>query len=204
MNDAELDRVRKGSGCHETGGRNRIAVWQGGPEMGLAQRSDICAASRMVMAWDPGTYMSLAIVLSLLAALPTELAIARNHRQQRDRHPSRWRETRYQTLVELGVALPAFLLFVWAIANGTPANTMVGLLLAVGGGVLTFFGLFSRRRRYYLGIGISCILGGLVMPWCSDQQVGLVFALMFGGGSTLSTAIAAWQLRDGENVLVTN
>jgi hypothetical protein len=152
----------------------------------------------------PGTYMSAAIILSLLATVPGAWAIARKHRQQRDRHPSRWRATRYQTLVELGSAPLVVLIAVWAIANGTPVNTMVGLALAVGGGVLTFIGLFSRRRRYNLGIGIALILGGLAMPWCSDQQVGLVFALMFGGGATLSTAIAAWQLRDVENGHATN
>ena len=152
----------------------------------------------------PGTYMSLAIVLSLLAVLPAELAFARKHRQQRNRHPSRWRETRLKTLVELGAAPLVLLISVWAIANGTPVITMVGLVLAVGGGVLTFTGIFCRRRLAYVGLGITMIPCGMVMPWCTDQQFGLAFALMFIVGSTASTAIAAWQLRGVEGGHATN
>ena len=152
----------------------------------------------------PGTYMSLAIVLSLLAVLPAELAFARKHRQQRNRHPGRWRETRLKTLVELGSAPLVILIWVWAIANGAPVNMMVGLVLAVGGGVLTFMGLFSRRRLAYVGLGITTIACGLAMPGATDQQVGLALALMFIVGSTASTAIAAWQVRDVESGHATN
>ena len=203
MNDVGLDRVREDLEAMKQAAGTELPF--GREDLKWGWLTGLIFVPLAVWSWfGPGTYMSLAIVLSLLAALPPELAIARKHRQQKDRHPSRWRETRYQALVELGVAIPAFLLCVWAIANGTPANTMVGLLLAVGGGVLTFFGLFSRRRRNYLGIGIACILGGVVMPWCSDQQVGLAYALMFGGGATVSTAISAWQLRDVESGHATN
>jgi hypothetical protein len=94
---------------------------------------------------------------------------------------------------------PGYLLFVWAVLNGTPPNTMVGLALAVGGGVGTFFGLFVPQRRYYLGMGIAMIACGLVMPGATDRQVGLAFALMFIVGASVSTIIATLQLRAQEN-----
>ena len=76
---------------------------------------------------------------------------------------------------------------------------MVGLTLAVGGGVATFIGLFSRIRRYWLGMGIAMIACGLVMPGATDRQVGLAMALMFIVGAPVSTVIAALQLRAQEN-----
>jgi len=76
---------------------------------------------------------------------------------------------------------------------------MVGLTLAVGGGVGTIIGLLSGRRRYYIGMGIAMIACGLVMPGATDQQVGLAFALMFIVGASVSTAIATWQLRAQES-----
>jgi len=151
-------------------------------------------------AWlGPGTHMSLAIVLSLLATLPGAWAIWRKHRRQRDQHPSPWREQRRRTLLTLGVVPLGYLIAVWAIANGTPPNTMVGLTLAIGGGVCTFTGLFSRQRRYYLGIGMAMIACGLVMPGATDRHVGLAIALMFIVGAPVSTVIAALQLRAQEN-----
>jgi hypothetical protein len=48
-------------------------------------------------------------------------------------------------------------------------------------------------------MGVAMIPCGMVMPWCTDQQVGLAFALMFIVGAPLSAAIAAWQLRSEEN-----
>ena len=104
-----------------------------------------------------------------------------------------------QTLVELGSAPLILLIFVWAIANGTPPNTMVGLVLAVAGSVATFIGLFSRIRRYWVGMGIAMLACGLVMPGATDRQVGLAMALMFIVGAPVSTAIAAWQLRARES-----
>jgi len=153
-----------------------------------------------VWAWlGPGTYMSLAIILSLLATLPGAWALRQRYRRQQTQHPSRWRENRLTTLVLLVTAPLAYLIVVWAIANGTPPNTMVGLTLAVGGVVATVIGLFSSRRRYYLGMGIAMIACGLVMPGATDRQVGLAMALMFIVGAPVSTAIAAWQLRVQES-----
>ena len=149
--------------------------------------------------FGPGTYISLAIILSLLATLPGGWAISRKYRREQDRHPSRWRERRLGLLVLLGSAPLGYLIFVWAVVNGTPPNTMVGLTLAVGGGVATFIGLLSRIRRYWLGMGIAMIACGLVMPGATDRQVGLAMALMFIVGAPVSTAIAAWQLRAQES-----
>jgi len=104
----------------------------------------------------------------------------------------------------LGAAPLIYVLAVWAVVNGTPPNTMVGLVLAVGGGVFTFMGLFSRQRRYYMGMGIAMIACGMVMPLCTDRQVGLAMALMFIVGAPASTVIAAWQLRAQESDRVTN
>jgi hypothetical protein len=53
-------------------------------------------------------------------------------------------------------------------------------------------------------MGVALIPGGMVMPWCTDQQVGLSFALMFMVGAPLSAVIAAWQLRSEENGHATN
>jgi hypothetical protein len=130
--------------------------------------------------------------------------LQRKYKRQQDRHPSRWRNQRLGTLVVLGAVPLILLIFVWAIANGTPPNTMVGLVLAVGGGVFTLIGLVSRIRRYMIGMGVAMIACGLVMPVATDRQVGLAFALMFIVGATVSTAIAAWQLRAEESGHATN
>jgi hypothetical protein len=198
MNGVELDRVREDLETMKQAAGTELPFGREDLKWGWIDGLIFVPLAAWALL-GPGTYMSVAIVLSLLATLPGAWAMRRKYRRQRDRHPSRWREQRLGTLVVLGAAPLAYLIAVWAIANGTPPNTMVGLLLAVGGGVATFIGLFSRRRRYYLGMGIAMIACGLVMPGATDRQVGLAMALMFIVGAPVSTAIAAWQLRAEES-----
>ena len=203
MADAELDRVRRDLETMKQVAGTELPFGREDLKWGLL--NSLVFVPLAAWAWlGPGTYMSLAVVLSLLAALPVGWAIARKCRRERDRHPGRWREQRLLMLVVLG-AVPLFcLIWVWAIANGTPPKTMMGLVLAVAGCVGTFIGLFSRIRRYYLGMGIAMIACGLVIPGATDRQTGLALALMFIIGGSLSTAIAAWQLRAEESGHGTN
>jgi len=198
MSDAGLDRVRRDLETMKQAAGTELPF--GREDLKWRWIDGLIFVPLAAWAWlGPGTYMSLAIVLSLLATLPGGWAIRRKHRRERDRHPSRWREQRLGTLVLLGAVPLGYLIFVWAVVNGTPPNTMVGLTLAVGGGVATFIGLLSRIRRYYLGMGIAMIACGFVMPGATDRQVGLAMALMFIVGAPISTAIAAWQLRAQES-----
>lgn len=203
MNDAGLDRVRQDLEAMKQAAAVELPF--GSEDLKWGWIDGLIFVPLAAWAWlGPGTYMSLAIVLSLLATLPGAWAIQRKHRRQRDRHPSRWRGQRHVTLLLLGAVPLAYVIAVWAIANGTPPNTMVGLALAVGGGVCTFMGLFSSRRRYLVGMGIAMTACGLVMPGATDRQVGLAMALMFIVGAPVSTAIAAWQLRAQESGHATN
>jgi hypothetical protein len=198
MSDAGLDRVRADLEIMKQAAGTELPF--GREDLKWGWIHGLVFVPLAVWSWlGPGTYMSLAIVLSLLATVPGVWVIWRRNRRQRDEHPSRWREHRRETLLSLAIAPPGYLLCVWAIVNGTPPNTMVGLILAVGGGVGTIIGLLSGRRRYYIGMGIAMIACGLVMPGATDQQVGLAMALMFIVGVPVSTAIAAWQLRVQES-----
>ena len=203
MTDVGLDRVRRDLETMKQAAGTELPF--GREDLKWGWIDGLIFVPLAAWAWlGPGTYMSLAIDLSLMATVPGAWAIRRNHRRQRDRHPSRWREQRLGTLVLLGVVPLGYLIFVWAVVNGTPPNTMVGLALAVGGGVATFMGLFFRRRRYLVGMGIAMTVCGLVMPGATDRQVGLAMALMFIVGAPVSTAIAAWQLRAQESGHATN
>ncbi len=197
MTDAGLDRVRRDLETMKQAAGTELPFGREDLKWGLL--NSLIFVPLAAWAWlGPGTYMSLAIILSLLAPLPLGWAIGRKHRRQRDRHPSRWREQRLVMLVVLG-AVPLFcLIWVWAIANGAPPKTMMGLWLAIGGSVGTFIGLLSRIRRYYAGMGIAMIACGLLMPGATQRQIGLALALMFIIGGSVSTAIAAWQLRAQE------
>ena len=203
MTSAELDRVRKDLEVMNQAAGTELPFDKADLKWGWID--GLIFVPLAIWAWlGPGTYMTLAIVLSLLGTLPGAWSIWRKHRLQRDRHPSPWREQRRKTLISVCAVPIAYLIAVWAIANGTPPNTMVGLLLAVGGSVYTIAGLVSSRRRYYLGIGIAAIACGLAMPGATDRQVGLAMALMFIVGAPVSTAIAAWQLRAEESSSATN
>ena len=203
MNDAGLDRVRQDLEVMKQAAGTELPF--GREDLKWGWIDGLIFVPLAAWAWlGPGTYMSLAIILSLLATLPGGWAFRRNRLRQRDRHPSRWREQRLGTLVLLGAVPLICVIWVWAIANGTPPNTMVGLVLAVSGCVYTFMGLFSRRRRYSVGMGIAMIACGLVMPGATDRQVGLAVALMFIVGAPVSTAIAAWQLRAQESAHAAN
>jgi MFS family permease len=203
MNDVGLDRVRQDLETMKQAAAVELPF--GREDLKWGWIDGLIFVPLAAWAWlGPGTYMSLAIILSLLATLPGAWAVSRKYRREQDRHPSRWREQRRGTLLLLAVVPPGYLLFVWAVVNGTPPNTMVGLTLAVGGGVATFIGLLSRIRRYWLGMGIAMIACGLVMPGASDRQVGLAMALMFIVGAPVSTVIAAWQLRAQESGHATN
>jgi hypothetical protein len=203
MNDVGLDRVREDLEVMKQAAGTELPF--GREDLKWGWIDGLVFVPLAAWAWfGPGTYMSLAIVLSLLATLPGGWAMRRKHRRQRDRHPSRWRGQRHATLLLLGAGPLTCVIWVWAIANGTPVNTMVGLVLAVGGGVAIFVGLFVRGRRYLIGMGIAMIACGLVMPGATDRQVGLAMALMFIVGATASTAIAAWQLRAEESGHATN
>ncbi len=198
MNDAGLDRVRQDLKVMKQAAGTELPF--GREDLKWGWIDGLMFVPLAAWAWlGPGTYMSLAIILSLLATLPGGWAFRRNRLRQRDRHPSRWREQRLGTMVVLGAVPLCCLIWVWAIANGTPPNTMVGLVLAVGGGVFTFIGLFSRIRRYMIGMGVATIACGLVMPGATDRQVGLAMALMFIVVAPVSTVIAAWQLRVEES-----
>ena len=198
MNDAELDRVRKDLETMRQAAAAELPF--GREDLKWGWIDGLIFVPLAAWAWlGPGTYMSLAIILSLLATLPGGWAIARKRLRQRDQHPGRWREQRLGTLLVLGAAPLVLLLWVWAIGNGTPPQTMMGLVLAAGGCVFVFMGLFSRIRRYTIGMGLAMIACGLVMPGATDRQVGLAMALMFIVGAPLSTAIAAWQLRAQES-----
>lgn len=203
MTSAELDRVRKDLEAMKQAAGMELPF--GREDLKWGWIDGLVFVPLAAWAWlGPGTYMSLAIILSLLATLPGAWVLQWKYKRQRDRHPSRWRNQRLGTLVVLGAVPLILLIFVWAIANGTPPNTMVGLVLAVGGGVFTLIGLVSRIRRYMIGMGVAMIACGLVMPGATDRQVGLAFALMFIVGATVSTAIAAWQLRAEESGHATN
>ncbi len=203
MNDVELERVREDLETMKQAAGTELPFGREDLKWGFL--NSLIFVPLAAWAWlGPGTYMSLAMVLSLLAGLPMGWATARKYRRQRDRHPSRWREQRLLMRVVLG-SLPLFcLIWVWAIANGTPPKTMMGLVLAVCGAVATLVGLLSRRRRYYAGMGIAMIACGLVMPGATDRQIGLAMALMFIVGAPVSTAIAAWRLRAEESGHATN
>lgn len=203
MNDVELDRVREDLETMKQAAGMELPFGREDLKWGWIDGLIFVPLA----AWSllgPGTYMSLAIILSLVATLPGGWALRRKYRRQRDRHPGRWREQRLGALLVLGAMPLVILIAVWAIANGTPPNTMVGLVLAVSGCVYTFMGLFSRRRRYSVGMGIAMIACGLVMPGATDRQVGLAVALMFIVGAPVSTAIAAWQLRAQESAHAAN
>lgn len=198
MNDAGLDRVREDLETMKQAAGTELPF--GREDLKWGWIDGLIFVPLAVWAWlGPGTYMSLAIILSLLATLPGAWVLRRKLRRQRDRHPSRWREHRHGTLVLLCTAPLVYLIFVWAVVNGTPPNTMVGLVLAAAGVVATVIGLFSRTRRYFAGMGIAMVACGLVMPLCTDRQVGLAMALMFIVGAPASTVIAAWQLRAEED-----
>ncbi|NQT17493.1 MAG: hypothetical protein HQ582_32360 [Planctomycetes bacterium] len=198
MNDVGLDRVREDLETMKQAAGTELPF--GREDLKWGWIDGLIFVPLAAWAWlGPGTYMSLAIVLSLLATLPGAWVLRRKFQRQQDRHPSRWRDHRLGTLVVLCAAPLVYLIFVWAVVNGTPPNTMVGLVLAGSGGVYTFMGLFSRTRRYFAGMGIAMIACGLVMPLCTDRQVGLAMALMFIVGAPVSTMIAAWQLRAQES-----
>ena len=203
MNDLGLERVRQDLETMKQAAGTELPF--GREDLKWGWIDGLIFVPLATWAWlGPGTYMSLAIILSLLATLPGAWALRRKYRGQRDRHPSRWREQRLGTLVCLAAAPLVYLIAVWAIANGTPPNTMVGLVLAAGGCVATIMGLFSRKRRYYVGLGIAMMACGLVMPGATARQVGLAMALMFIVGAPASTAIAAWQLRAQESGYATH
>jgi hypothetical protein len=152
----------------------------------------------------PGTYMSLAIIVTLVALAAGGIGEGRAYRRERAEHPARWREWRRLMMVPLWGAPLVVLFGVWAISNGVPPRTMTGLVLAVAGGILVAMGCFAAIRRSYIPMGLAMIVCGLALPWYTDQQVGLGFALMFLVGELTSWAIAARQLRRAEQNHVTS
>lgn len=143
----------------------------------------------------PGTHIWTAIVVTVLAIMITGMSTGRGVRRERFEHPLRWKEFRYQMLGGLAAGPFALLVFYWAIANGTPLKTMLGLVLLITGGVFCFVAALSRRRRSFAGMGTALIGCGSVMPSCTDRGMGLAVALVFLVGFSLSAAIQAWQLR---------
>ena len=197
MSDADLDRVRRdletmkeAAGTELPFGRADVKrdVLQGLLAVPLALWSTV----------GPGTHMSLAIILTLIALVVPGLTWGVKHRHQRFQRPSRWREYRYEILLPL-VAAPFLVFFAcWAIANGTPPMTMVGLVLIAAGIGACLIALFSQRRRTWGGMGVAMMACGVVMPWCTEQQTGLAMALLFIVGGSATAAIGAWQLRRNE------
>jgi hypothetical protein len=96
------------------------------------------------------------------------------------------------------------LLGYWAVANGVPPRTLVGLTLAIAGGVCVYIGCRSVIRRDYIPFGLAMIACGLAVPWYTDRQIGLGFALMFLVAELTSWALAARQLRRVEKHHVTS
>jgi hypothetical protein len=143
----------------------------------------------------PGTHIWMAIAVTVLAIMITGMSTGRGVHRQRFEHPLRWKEFRYQMLGGLAAGPFALLIFYWAIANGTPLKTMLGLVLLITGGVFCFVAVLSRRRRSFAGMGVALTGCGSVMPWCTDRGMGLAVALLFLVGLWLSATIQAWQLR---------
>lgn len=194
MSDADLDRVRRDLETMKEAVGTELPF--GPKEVRRTFLHSLLAVPLALWATvGPGTYMSLVIIVTLVVIAIAESSLGRKFRRQRFEHPFRWREYRYQLLGELA-AVPFILgFFCWAVANGTPPRTMMGLVLLVGGGIFLFIAAFSPKRRFYGGMGLAMIACGSVMPWCLDRGDGLTLALLFFVGGSLSAAIQAWQLR---------
>lgn len=151
----------------------------------------------------PGTHMSLVIVVTLLALVATDIGRGREYHRQRAKHPASWREWRRQMAIPLWAAPAVVLLNIWAVANGVPPRTMIGLTLAVAGGIIVSMGCFAMIRRSYIPFGLAVAVCGLAIPWYTDQQVGVGFGLMFLVAELTSWAVAARQQRQAERNHVT-
>ena len=151
----------------------------------------------------PGTHMSLVIVATLLTLAATDIGRGREYHRQRAEHPASWREWRRQMIVPLWSAPLVSLLAIWGVANGVPPRTMVGLVLAVAGGIVVAMGCYAMIRRSYIPFGVSVIVCGLAMPWYTDQQVGVGLALMLLVAELTGWAVAARESRQAEHPHVT-
>jgi hypothetical protein len=197
MADTELDRVRRDLETMKDAAGTELPFER--KDVLRTFLSGLVAVPLAIWATlGPGTYMSLAIALTLVALVLVALPSGATCRRQRFQQPRRWRECRFEWLLPL-LAAPFILFgFFWAVTNGTPPNTMVGIVLFVSGVALCFIAGFSRARRSAFGMGVGTMTCGIVMPWCSERQIGLAFALSFIVGMSAAAAIGAWQLRTNE------
>ena len=197
MSDVELDRIRRDLQTMKDAAGTELPF--GREELRNNVLHGLLAVPLAIWATvGPGTHMSLAIIVTLITMALADWFWGAKYRRQRFQHPSRWKEFRIQTLAPLAAAPLVLFGCYWAIANGTPVGTMIGLVLFAGGAACCLIALFSQRRRHYCGMGAVMMTCGIVMPWCSEQQTGLAFALLFLVGGLASTAIGAWQLRRNE------
>ncbi len=197
MRDAQLDRVRRDLATMKDAAGTELPF--GRQEVRRKMLHALLAVPLAIWAIvGPGTHMSLALIVTLIALLVAESTLGAKYRRQRFQHPSRWKEFRLGILAPLAGAPLVLFGFYWAAANGTPVRTMMGLVLFATGIAFCLIALFSQKRRHYCGMGAAMMVCGIIMPLCSDRQVGLAIALLFIVGAPLTGAIQAWQLRRSE------
>jgi len=197
MSDAELDRVRRDLETIKDAAAAELPF--GREEVKRTVLHGLLAVPLAIWATvGPGTYMSVAIIATLIAIVIAGSTLGAKCRRQRFEHPSRWRECRYTILgLLVGGPLGLFGIF-WLVANGTPPKTMMGLALLAPGIGFCLVAVFSSRRRSYCGMGAAMVACGAAMPYCSDRQIGLAIALLFIVGASTAAAIQTWQLKRSE------
>jgi hypothetical protein len=145
-------------------------------------------------AWGPLSSARLG-VLPLLGVVAALGVLRYRYRRRSGRSQVRRREYDLGLVAGTLLALLAGGFLAWARRLGQPTEVMGGLAVAMAGGLCVVLGATGPGRRSCFVAAAVLLAYGLVIPFCTPQQV------VIGGGAAVmavglgAAAVQAWQLK---------
>jgi hypothetical protein len=193
MGESQLDRIRgdletirEAAGMSLPFGREDVWI-----NLALVPCGVILAVAGL---FAPLRSIALGVVLTSPLILTAVIGLRVRFRRSTGRSPIRRRG--YTLALATGflvVSLAGYHLMLGK-ARGLPPLEVLGVAGSFTGAMLIVLGLASPRRRSCLG-GVPLLLYGLVLPFCSPQQVVMASSAMVALVGLLTGLIQAWQLR---------